>query len=140
MLNISKCLDVSVIFLKSRNGKFDAKSDEGIFLGYSTRKQLYKCLNVNTKKVVESENVNFDEHAKVQDNKSIKKPEEYKSFAYFYEGMPDEEDVANQIGNQQQISVPIESQLVNVELHSNTKLQNEGNAHSDSGISTHEEM
>ena len=45
------------------NDKFDAKSDEGIFLGYSTRSKDYKCLNVNTNKVVESANVNFDEHA-----------------------------------------------------------------------------
>ena len=55
---------------------FDAKSDEGIFLGYSTRSKAYKCLNANTNKVVENANVNFDEHAKVQDNASIKKLEE----------------------------------------------------------------
>ena len=97
------------ILKDSRNGKFDAKSDEGIFLGYSTRRKAYKFLNVNTKKVVESENVNFVEHAEVQDNESTKKPEEYKSFVYFYEGMSDEEDVTNQIGNQQQITVSAES-------------------------------
>ena len=57
-----------------RNRKFDAKSDEGIFLGYSTRSKAYKCLIANTKKVVESTNVNFDEHVEVQDNESIKKP------------------------------------------------------------------
>ena len=74
------------------------------------------------KKVVESANVNFDEHTKVQDNESIKKPKEYKSFVYFYEGMPNEEDVANQIGNQQQVLVSVESQPVNVELHSDVKL------------------
>ena len=51
------------ILKESRNGKFDAKSDEGIFLGYSTRRKAYKCLNVNSNKVVESENVNFDELA-----------------------------------------------------------------------------
>ena len=49
------------ILKESRNRKFDAKSDEGIFLGYSMRSKAYKCLNVKTKKVVESENVNFDE-------------------------------------------------------------------------------
>ena len=53
------------ILKESRNGKFDAKSDEGIFLGYSTRSKAYKCLNANTKKVVESANVNFDEHVEV---------------------------------------------------------------------------
>ena len=48
------------------NRKFDAKSDEDIFLGYSTRSKAYKCLNTNTNKIVESANVNFDEHAEVQ--------------------------------------------------------------------------
>ena len=45
-----------------RNGKLDAKSEEGIFLGYSTRSKTYKCLNTKTKKVVESANVKFDEY------------------------------------------------------------------------------
>lgn len=71
---------------------------------------------------MESENINFDEHAKVQDNESIKKIEECKSFVYFYEGMPTEEEAANQIGNQQQVSVSTESQPMNAELHSNAKL------------------
>ena len=52
----SKC------YKDTRNGKFDAKSDEGIFLGYSTRSKAYKCLNTNTKKIVKSANVNFDEY------------------------------------------------------------------------------
>ena len=38
------------ILKESRNGKFDAKSDEGIFLGYYTTRKYYKCLNTNTKK------------------------------------------------------------------------------------------
>ena len=41
------------------------QSDEGIFLRYSTRSKAYKCLNANTNKVVESANVNFDEHDEV---------------------------------------------------------------------------
>ena len=49
----SKCY----ILKDDRHEKFDAKSDEGIFLGYSTRSKAYKCLNVNTYKVVESANV-----------------------------------------------------------------------------------
>ena len=40
------------ILKESRNGKFDAKSEEGIFLGYSTRSKAYKCLNVVTNKVL----------------------------------------------------------------------------------------
>ena len=56
------------ILKESRNGKFDAKSDEGIFLGYSTRRKDYKCLNGNTNKVVESENVNFDELVEIHND------------------------------------------------------------------------
>ena len=54
------------ILKDSRNEKFDGKSEEGIFLSYSTRRKYYKCLNVNTNKVVESTNVKFDELAEVQ--------------------------------------------------------------------------
>ena len=48
---------------------FDVKSDEGIFLGYSTRSKSYKCLNTNTNKIVESANVNFDEFTEVHEAK-----------------------------------------------------------------------
>ena len=53
------------ILKESRNRKFEAKSDEGIFLGYFTRSKAYKCLTFNTNKVEESTNVNFDELAEV---------------------------------------------------------------------------
>ena len=78
------------ILKDARNGKFDAKSEEGIFLSYSTKRNAYKCLNVNTNKVVESTNVKFDELAKVQNFECIKKIEEYNNFVCFYEGMPNE--------------------------------------------------
>ena len=66
----SKCY----ILKDDRSGKFDAKSDEGIFLGYSTRSKVYKHLNINNNKVVESENVNFDEFAKEHEVELAKKP------------------------------------------------------------------
>ena len=50
------------ILKDSRNGEFDAKSDEGIFLGYSTRSKAYTCLNTNTNKIVDSPNKKFDEY------------------------------------------------------------------------------
>ena len=53
----SKCY----IFKDNRNGKFDAKSDEDIFLGYPTKHKIYNCLNSNTNKIVESANVRVDE-------------------------------------------------------------------------------
>ena len=58
--------------------------------------------------------------------------------------MPVEEDVANQVGNQQQVLVTVKSHPVNLksnsrtELHSNVELQNEDEAHSNSEISVHE--
>ena len=64
---------------ETRNEEFDVKSDEGIFLRYSTRYKAYKCLNTNTNKIVESANINFDEYTKVHDDESIKRPEEYRS-------------------------------------------------------------
>ena len=42
-------------------GKFDAKSDEGIFLGYSTNSQAYRVYNKRTKMVMESINVVIDD-------------------------------------------------------------------------------
>ena len=59
-----------------RNGKLDVKSEEGIFLGYSTRSKAYKCLNTNTNKVVESASVKFDECTKVHEAKPMKEPKD----------------------------------------------------------------
>ena len=42
-------------------GKFDAKSDECIFLGYSTTSQAYRVFNKRTKIVMESINVKIDD-------------------------------------------------------------------------------
>ena len=41
--------------------KFDTKSDEGIFLGYSTTSQAYRVFNKRTKMVMESINVEIDD-------------------------------------------------------------------------------
>ena len=42
-------------------GKFDAKSDEGIFLGYSTTSREYSVFNNRIKTVMESINVKIDD-------------------------------------------------------------------------------
>jgi len=42
-------------------GKFDARSDEGIFLGYAPNKKAYRCFNFRLHKVVESADVKVDE-------------------------------------------------------------------------------
>ena len=41
------------ILKDDRKGKFDAKGEEGILLGYSTRSKAYKRLNTNINKIVE---------------------------------------------------------------------------------------
>ena len=46
---------------KSNLGKFDAKSDEGIFLGYSTSSKAYRVFNKRSLTVEESIHVVFDE-------------------------------------------------------------------------------
>ena len=42
-------------------GKFDAKFDEGIFLGYSNNSRAYRVFNKRTKTVMESINVEIDD-------------------------------------------------------------------------------
>ena len=42
-------------------GKFDSRSDEGIFLGYSSTRKAYLVYNKRTKKVMETVNVVIDE-------------------------------------------------------------------------------
>lgn len=42
-------------------GSFDTKTDEGIFLGYSTHRKAYRCFNNRLNKIVEIVNVRFDE-------------------------------------------------------------------------------
>ena len=46
---------------KDNLGKFDARSDEGIFLGYSLNSKAYRVLNKRTSMVEESIHVVFDE-------------------------------------------------------------------------------
>ena len=43
-------------------GKFDTKSDEGIFLGYSLNSRAYRVLNNRTDVIEESINVVIDDH------------------------------------------------------------------------------
>ena len=42
-------------------GKFDTRSDEGIFLGYSTNNRAYRVFNIRKSTVMESINVVVDD-------------------------------------------------------------------------------
>ena len=76
----SKCY----IHKDARNENFDLKGDEGIFLGYSTMRKTYKCLNKSTDTVIESDNVIIGEFANKNDEKRKKKHDDYNKFVYVY--------------------------------------------------------
>ena len=67
---------------ESRKGKFDVKSDEGIFLGYSCKIRAYRCLNLSTHKVIESAHVKVDEFVERTKKESKKELEDYRRFVY----------------------------------------------------------
>lgn len=46
---------------------------------------------------MESANVKFDEYIEVHEVEPMKEPKEYKSFVYYYEGMPNDEYSLNQV-------------------------------------------
>ena len=59
--------------LKDREnvGKFDTRSDEGIFLGYSSTSKAYRVYNKRTIKVMETVNVDIDESSDSSSEKCI---------------------------------------------------------------------
>ena len=64
----SKCY----ILKESIKGKFDVKSDEGIFLGYSCKRKAYKYLNLSTHKIIESAHVRIDEFVEKNEEENNK--------------------------------------------------------------------
>ena len=52
-------------------GKFDSRSDEGIFLGYSSTSKAYRVYNKRTMKVMETVNVVIDESSDSSSEKGI---------------------------------------------------------------------
>ena len=68
----SKCY----ILKESRKGKFDVKSDEGIFLGYFCKTKAYKCLNLSTHKIIGSAHVRIDELVEKTEEERKKEPED----------------------------------------------------------------
>ena len=67
---------------ESRKGKFDAKGDEEIFLGYSFKSKAYRCLNLSTHKVIESAHVKVDEFVEKIEEERKKELEDYRRFVY----------------------------------------------------------
>ena len=56
---------------KDNLGKFDAKSDEGIFLGYSLQSKAYRIYNKRTMNIEESIHVTFDESNAILSRKNM---------------------------------------------------------------------
>ena len=70
-------------FLKeSRQGKFDLKSEEGIYLRYSSKIKSYRCLNLSTHRVIESIHVKVDEFVEKTTKESRKEPKDYRRFIF----------------------------------------------------------
>lgn len=113
----SKCY----ILKDTRNGKFDAKSDEGIFVGYSTKSKAYKCLNSNTNKIVESVNVKIDEYAERNEADSKREPEGYRSFVYIEE----EEEASNRLAPDAESWVSNAKQQKNATKHQENSAKRE---------------
>jgi hypothetical protein len=63
MIKYFKTFGSKCYILRDREnlGKFDSKSDEGIFLGYSTNSRAYRVFNKRTETVMESINVVIDD-------------------------------------------------------------------------------
>ena len=59
---------VHILNDRSQLHKFDSKSDEGLFLGYSNNSRAYRVYNKRTQKIIESANVIFDDGMKTHSN------------------------------------------------------------------------
>ncbi|XP_024196068.1 uncharacterized protein LOC112199259 [Rosa chinensis] len=59
-----RVFEIPCYILRDREqlGKFDARSNDGIFLGYSVNSQAYRVYNKRTKIVMESINISIDDH------------------------------------------------------------------------------
>ena len=68
-----KIFGSTYFILKDREnvGKFDSRSDEGIFLGYSSTSKAYRVYNKRTMKIMETVNVVIDESSDSSSQKSI---------------------------------------------------------------------
>ena len=70
-------------------GKFDARSDEGIFLGYASTKKSYTCYNLRLHNIVDSADVIVDDLK----TKKVK----HQNITLEYEDEEDEESVGVQV-------------------------------------------
>ena len=76
-------------------GKFESRTNEGIFLGYSSTKKAYRCYNKRLHKIIESSYVRVDDmkprRVRTQDYDEITKDGEEKEVSQTDENVHDEE-------------------------------------------------
>ena len=101
--------------------KFDSRSDEGIFLGYSSTSKAYRVYNKRTKKVMETMNIVID---KASDSGSEKSNEEISKAI-----LPSKPKVVQEIVDQEPVS-PSTPSVIEVSADIPTSLDFE----SDEGI------
>ena len=106
-------------------GKFDSRSDEGIFLGYSSTSKAYRVYNKRTKKVMETVNVVIDE---TSDSGSEKSSEEIPK-----EILPSKPKVVHEEVDQEPISPSTPSV---VEVSANIPASPESESHEEKGPSS----
>ena len=113
--------------LKDREnvGKFDSRSDEGIFLGYSFTSKAYRVYNKRTKKVMKTVNVVIDE---ASDSSSEKSSEEIPKEIH-----PSNPKVVHEEVDQEPVSPSIPSV---VEVSANIPTSPESESHEEKGPSS----
>ena len=62
---------------KDNLGKFDARSDDGIFLGYSLQSRAYRVFNKRTQKIEESIHVAFNESKEGTNENAVQTGEDF---------------------------------------------------------------
>ena len=62
-----------ILNTKDNVGKFQAKCDQGIFLGYSNTNKAYRMYNIRTNTLEESIHIKFNEHLKQKKEMILKK-------------------------------------------------------------------
>ena len=75
-------------------GKFDSRTDEGIFLGYSSTKKAYRCFNKKLHKIIESADVKVDDvkPRKDEDPKDINTSDDKTEELHRYKSIHNEEE------------------------------------------------
>ena len=63
--------DCYILWDRENLEKFDAKSDKGIFLGYSTSSRAYRVYNLKPKIVMESTNVVINDEQCIEDHSEV---------------------------------------------------------------------